>query len=157
MRHNLTQTKNGRPPALAAAAVLMAVLTLALHGCSGCKKIDERDLEYASISDVQRLVARAADEKKLLILFDARPEGEYRAAHLPGARNFRPQQVDCELGTDPAISRHDHIIVYGQHSNSATAKALAKRLMAARYKNVRLFDGGVNAWKQAGLSLYASD
>lgn len=137
-----------------AAAFLFAVLAT---GCTGCKKIDERDINFVTTSEVQRLVARAANESKLLILFDTRPEAEFHAAHLPGARNFTALQVDCELGKDPSISRFDNIIVYADHPNSAPAKALTKRLMSARYKNVRLFDGGVAAWKQAGLSLYASE
>jgi len=157
MLERAPQTKLGHALALAAAVLLLALFTLLASGCSGCKKVDERDIKQVTTTEVQRLVARAAAEPKLLILLDARPEEEFRAAHLPGARSFRPQQVDCELGADPAIARFEHIIVYAEHPNSATAKALTKRLLSARYKNVRLFDGGVDAWKRSGLALYASE
>ncbi len=157
MRHDCTQTKIGRAPALAAAGLVLAVLTLAFQGCTGPKKIDEDDLKFVSTAEVQRLVARAATEDKVLVLLDARPESAFRAAHLPGARNLRAQDVDVDLGKDPAIARFDHIVVYGEHRNSATAKALAKRLMSARHKGVRVFDEGIDGWKRAGLSLYASE
>ena len=66
-------------------------------------------------------------------------------------------QVDPELGKDPAISRHDHIITYGEHPNSPVAKALTKRLLSTRYKGVRLYDGGVRSWKNAGLPVFSSE
>jgi rhodanese-related sulfurtransferase len=137
-------------------ALFLAFLAL-LSGCSGAKKVDERDISKISTGELQRLVAQASAEDGVLILLDARSEAAFREAHLPGARNLRPAQVDPELGKDPAISRHDHIITYGEHPNSPVAKALTKRLLSTRYKGVRLYDGGVRSWKNAGLPVFSSE
>ena len=138
---------------------LIAVLLPAtlMGGCKGQKKVTEDDIKRVSTTELQSLVARSSGDSGLLILLDARSEGDFRAAHLPGARSLRPAQVDPELGKDPKISRYKHVIAYGEHPNSAVAKALTKRLMSTRYKGVRLYDGGVAAWKNAGLPLFSSD
>lgn len=128
-----------------------------LGGCTGQKKVNERDIEVISTSELQRLVARASNEDGVVLLLDARSLEDFREAHLPGARSLRPSDVNPELGRDPAISRYKHIITYGEHSNSAVAKALTKRLLSTRYKGVRMYDGGVKAWKNAGLPLFSSN
>lgn len=140
-------------------AVLFASLALAalLGGCTGQKKVDEGDIKRVSTNELQRLVAQASSDDGVLILLDARSVSDFREAHLPGARSLRPSDVDPDLGKDPRISNHKHIVAYGAHPNSAVAKALTKRLLSTRYKGVRLYDGGVAAWKNAGFPLFSSD
>ena len=154
--HARTLEQRPRVRSVAPILAILAVLTV-LGGCTGAKKVDERDIKRVSTGELQRLVAQASAQDGALILLDARSEADFRAAHLPGARNLRPAQVDPELGRDPAISRHDHIVAYGEHPNSPVAKALTKRLLSARYKGVRLYDGGVRAWRNAGLPVFASE
>ncbi len=150
-RHTTSRTR------LLVLLLALAPLAALVGGCGGQKKVNERDIERISTNELQRLVAQASAQDGVLILLDARTESDFRQAHLPGARNLRPARVNPELGKDSGISRHDHIITYGEHPNSAVAKALTKRLMSTRYKGVRMYDGGVVAWRNAGLPMFSSD
>jgi len=150
-RHTISRT---RSLVLLAALLLPAAL---MGACTGQKKVTGDDINYVSTGELQRLVAKASSEDGVLLLLDARSEEDFRAAHLPSARSLRASDVDPDLGKDPAISRYKHIIAYADHPNSAVANALTKRLMSTRYKGVRLYDGGVAQWRNAGLPLFSSE
>ncbi len=137
--------------ALLLLASIAACITLS--GCMGTRNVSDRDLETISLEKVLKLIERQKahpDEHRLLLL-DSRAAQRYRDGHIPGARNMLTADVNPTLGRDPAIDAYDRIVVYADNPGSASAKALAKLLMSLRYDGVRLFPGGLRAWKRAGL------
>lgn len=117
-----------------------------LMGCN--TSISDANLTRVAVPDVLTRVQR--DDGKSLLLIDTRPLEVYEAAHLPGAIRMGLAQVSSTT-RDPRLSRFRTLVVYAQNPGSATAVAVAKRLLTAGYDNVQLFDGGVDAWKAAGL------
>lgn len=88
-----------------------------------------------------------------LLLIDPRPARKFREAHLPGAANIELAQIRDDAEQDPAIARHDNLVVYGDNPGDSSARAMTLRLMRAGYDDVRLFAGGVDEWRTRGLPL----
>jgi rhodanese-related sulfurtransferase len=134
---------------------LLAWLVVALisAGCVGPRKVSDKDIETIDLPGLLALVDRQKNEpdKKRLLLIDPRSELSFQRGHLPGAWNLLLSQVDPELGRDPRIEAYDSIVVYGDNPGSASAKAMVKRLLRMRYKGVRWFPGGLEAWRSGGL------
>lgn len=89
---------------------------------------------------------RDRGEADALLLIDPRSERRFAEAHIPGARNIRLPQVDPARDRDPGIERFRAIVVYGDDPASASARAMTKRLLAAGYRGVRLYAGGIKEW-----------
>ncbi len=141
------------PPAFLLTALLVPILMLC--GCTGIRNVSDRDIQMIDLEKVLALIDRQEehpDEPRLLLL-DSRAEKKYRAGHIPGARHMLTADVNPEFGRDPAIDVYDRIVIYADNPGSASAKALAKLLMSLRYDGVRLFPGGLRAWKNAGLPI----
>ncbi len=125
---------------------------LLLGGCA--PKVSDKDLRVVELGELRRLMsADAANESDRLLLIDPRNPGAFETGHLPMARNLTLLRFPAGSGRDPAYARHDEIIVYGQNPGSAVARAMAKRLMSLRYKNVRWYANGIDEWVASGLPL----
>ncbi len=129
-------------------ALALATGLAALFALGGCRSVSDRSIEVVGLSEVQRTVQR--DNGKSTLIVDARPATEFEAGHIPGAVNLRPPDIDLE-DPDPALSKYKAILVYGEDPGSASAKAMTKLFLRAKYKNVRMFSGGMQAWRGAGL------
>jgi 3-mercaptopyruvate sulfurtransferase SseA len=130
-------------------AVLPACLVLA----GGCERTTrDTDIKLISVGEVKHLVdQRDRGKQDAVILIDPRPRKYYDQARLPGARHLTLPDIPARTTTtDPSITRHATIVVYGDDPASATARGMTKRMMAVGYKGVRLFAGGVKEWAQRG-------
>lgn len=135
-------------------AGLAAAVALAVG--SGCEpKITDEDIAAISLPELRRLMDRqsAAADGQLLLLIDPRSPARYAEGHLPGAMNMQITAVPLDAGRDPAIEAYRHKVVYGDDPTSAAARAMAKRLLDARYRGVRMFMGGLREWREAGLPI----
>lgn len=87
-----------------------------------------------------------------IIVVDVRTPVEYAFEHIPGAMLF-------PLSTfDPAKlpSQHGKAIVF--HCGSGLrSTAVARKCIAAGFATVAHMDGGIGAWKKAGLSFVTID
>lgn len=126
-------------------ALLAFSLGAALPGCS--KQITDDDIEYMSVTDLHRRLTR--DPNKNLPL-DARSREEFATERIPGARHIRSTDVDVQ-DPDPALRGYSALIVYGENPGTSNAAAITKRLMIANFKSVFLLEGGMDAWRRAGL------
>jgi len=119
----------------------------------GCQnKVSDRDLTMIELSEVRRLHG-AANAR----FADARAAEEFSKEHIRGALNLQVGQV-TELKTDiePSVARAKTVVVYGNNPGSAVARVVAKRLMAAGHKGVRVYLGGLDEWKANGLPVEGS-
>lgn len=91
----------------------------------------------------------AQPEAERPILLDVRPCEEYAVSHLQNARQIDPGQQDFHgLGIDP----QQPIVTYC--SVGYRSAALADRLQAAGYTQVRNLEGSIFQWANEGRPVY---
>ncbi len=132
---------------------ILLVLVLALAACGGGETAvaESTDLATGELNlpdtvDVQT-VAEIMDRDDV-VLIDVREQFEYDEAHIPGVTLIPlgevPQRMD-EFPTDKTV-----IITCRSGNRSGQATDF---LRENGYDNVHNMDGGINAWKSAGLDV----
>lgn len=96
------------------------------------------------------LLQRLQDED--LVLLDVRPEEEYRAAHIPGARNIPVAELQQRLRE---IGKEQEVIAYCRGPYCVYSDEAVSLLRQAGYRARRL-EGGLPDWRAAGLPVEAS-
>ena len=89
------------------------------------------------------------------VLVEALGAAFYADAHLPGAINITPAQVD-RLAASLVPDRAVPIVVYCSGSCSS-ADAVARRLHELGYTDVAVYGGGKEDWVEHGLAVERSD
>ena len=97
---------------------------------------------------VTTLEATLLINQKDALLLDLRDAAEFAQGHILNARNVPSDQIDAQL-EKLAKNKQKSLIVYcesGRRSPAVTAK-----LRSGGYENAVSLDGGLAAWRQAGL------
>jgi rhodanese-related sulfurtransferase len=84
-----------------------------------------------------------------VVLLDVRPHGEYRAAHLPGARSIPLDELEARLGELP---RDCDVVAYCRGPFCVMSDA-AVELLERHGLRARKRADGVPQWRAAGLPL----
>jgi rhodanese-related sulfurtransferase/DNA-binding HxlR family transcriptional regulator len=84
-----------------------------------------------------------------LVLLDVRPEAEFRAGHIAGARSVPINELQRSLR---ALAKGDEVIAYCRGPYCVYADDAVRELRRRGYKARRLEDG-FPEWKRAGLSV----
>lgn len=129
--------------------------------------IDTSGVRHSRIADVSWLAEHLGDER--VVVVDARGKKDYLKAHIPGAINLNPG-LPNELRTPASdqsplrlqsaerlaevfggygLAAGDYIVVYCERGQSSGF--LLSVLDYAGAENISLLNGGITAWKQAGL------
>ncbi len=91
----------------------------------------------------------AAEAKKLIdkgaVLVDVREYSEYAAENIPGAEN-RPLS---RIGSTP--HDNDHAVIVFHCKSGARTRMNARALAGCTKAEAYILDGGIEAWKAAGL------
>jgi rhodanese-related sulfurtransferase len=95
---------------------------------------------------------RRIDAGAAPIVVDVRSEGEYRAAHVPGARHL-PFQSIAWRADELAAPSEAEIVVYCEHGPRAGLAAFALSLRG--YRHVRTLEGHLSGWKARSLPVVA--
>jgi len=85
------------------------------------------------------------------ILVDVREPSEYAREHIIGARLVPLSSFDSE----DFAADHDKAVVFYCRSGTRTA-ANAERLFATGFRSVHALDGGLAAWRDAGLPIHVN-
>ena len=107
-------------------------------------------MQTLSTEQVQDI--RKQDGKTPLI--NVLPEEAFEKAHIPGTRNI-------PVGSDDFVSRVEKeaggkeqpVVVYCANKECDASPKAAKQLEDAGFKHVFDYEGGTEAWKQAGLDI----
>lgn len=86
------------------------------------------------------------------LLLDARSRDLYLQGHLPGARSLPWGEIDTlleEFRSQVPLDRP--LIAYCSGYSCEDSFHLAQRLMATGYADVRVYEGGLPEWRDAGL------
>jgi rhodanese-related sulfurtransferase len=104
----------------------------------------------------QRGKRASAQEVTLLInrdkaaIVDVRDAAEFATGHLPNAKNIPLADLDSRIGELDKLKSKSVVVVC---QSGARASAAAAKLAKAGFADVVNLDGGVAAWKTAGLPL----
>jgi rhodanese-related sulfurtransferase len=84
-----------------------------------------------------------------VVLVDALPASYYDQQHLPGALNLvEPEVADRALSLLPDKSAT--IVTYCSNAACGNSSAVARRLEALGYTDVRTYRDGIQDWVEAG-------
>lgn len=105
------------------------------------------DIELSVITPADA-AARLTDN--LVLFVDMRESTEYTAGHIPGALGLFSDELQSRLAamTDGSI-----IVAYSDASRPDAGRRGAAILLQLGYEKVFLLDGGLEAWRSAGLPL----
>lgn len=87
-----------------------------------------------------------------LRLINALGEWQFRAKHIPGSENFA--NTDQALA---AIRPDEDVVVYCSNPACHASQKLYKELVESGFTQVRRFEGGLEAWEDAGYRLDGED
>jgi rhodanese-related sulfurtransferase/DNA-binding transcriptional ArsR family regulator len=105
--------------------------------------LGERDgVEQLSAAELEQRLASGE-----VVVLDVRPEAEYRAGHIPGARSAPISVLGALV---PALPRRREIVAYCRGPYCVYADD-AVRLLRARGLKARRLDVGFPEWRRAGL------
>ena len=102
---------------------------------------DQRDVEHVSAEELAERLARGA-----VVLLDVRPEAEYRAGHIAGARSAPIPSLEALA---PTLSPRREIVAYCRGPYCVYADD-AVRLLRERGLDARRLDVGFPEWRRAG-------
>ena len=107
---------------------------------------DRTGLEHITADELADRLARGK-----VVLLDVRPESEYQAGHIAGARSAPLPSLDALV---PELSRRREIVAYCRGPYCVYADD-AVRLLRGRGLKARRLDVGYPEWRRAGLPVEA--
>jgi rhodanese-related sulfurtransferase/DNA-binding HxlR family transcriptional regulator len=107
---------------------------------------DRTGLEHITADELADRLARGK-----VVLLDVRPESEYQAGHIAGARSAPLPSLDALV---PELSRRREIVAYCRGPYCVYADD-AVRLLGRRGLKARRLDVGYPEWRRAGLPVEA--
>jgi len=129
-----------------------AVRDVAAHHVAGVSVLageylgDRSDVERVSAAELPDRLSRGQ-----VVVLDVRPEAEYRAGHIAGARSAPVNELDAQVGE---LTRGGEVIAYCRGPYCVYADD-AVRLLCARGLEARRLDVGFPEWRRAGLPVAA--
>ena len=76
-------------------------------------------------------------------------ESKYEQEHIPGSINIPQHAVGDEFPRE--FEKDDEIVVYCGMETCFASPRVAARLESMGFENVKDYEGGLAAWKEAGL------
>lgn len=134
--------------------ILAGISIITLGGCRG--SVSDKKIEFIDLNRAMELYDEGLEDDEAVLFIDVRKTERYNAGHILGARNIRVNEIDLRYDADPELLKYDNLVVYGENPGSASARAMAKRMIEGGYNTmlkdrVRLFLGGWVVWDSTGL------
>jgi rhodanese-related sulfurtransferase len=107
---------------------------------------DRRDVEQVSAAELADRISLGQ-----VVVLDVRPEAEYRAGHIAGARSAPLEELDLQT---EGLTRGGEVVAYCRGPYCVYADD-AVRLLRARGLEARRLDVGFPEWRRAGLPVAA--
>lgn len=94
------------------------------------------------------------EENKIFYLIDTMLEDHFRRIHLPNSINACVFEVTFIDQVKAVTGDKDaEIVLYGSSTRSREAVMAAEKLDQEGYRHINVLEGGIKAWRSAGLSL----
>jgi rhodanese-related sulfurtransferase len=101
-------------------------------------------------TSVSTLEATLLINQQNAMVLDVRESAEYEKGHILGARNLPLAHLDARAGDFDKHRAKPVIVVCGTGDRSGKAAAILRR---QGFQQVFTLNGGIGAWRQAGLPL----
>jgi len=122
------------------------IILLAIAFASGAMLLWPMIMKRTAGASLNTLGATRMINDTQAIVLDVRATGEFDAGHLPNARNIPLAELSQRVGELPA----GRPVIVCCNTGMTSAKGAAALRKAGREEVFNL-DGGLNAWRQAGL------
>lgn len=122
------------------------IILIAIAFASGAMLLWPMIMKRTAGASLNTLGATRMINDTQAIVLDVRATGEFDAGHLPNARNIPLAELDQRTGELPA----GRPVIVCCNTGMTSAKGAAALRKAGREEVFNL-DGGLNAWRQAGL------
>jgi len=101
------------------------------------------------MSNLQTISPTQAAElvRKGAVLVDVREADEHAREHIPGARHHALSRIDAET----PMRTDDEVLIFHCRSGLRTRSNAARLSAAAENCEIYILEGGLDAWKKAGL------
>jgi len=132
-----------------AIASLALVLSVLVAGAAEKPASDASDVKHVDPKQAQPLIA----EKKVVVL-DVRTPEEFKAGHIAGATNINFRAADFEKRVADLDKNKSYLVHCASGGRSTSCLSVLKKL---KFESVYHLDGGINAWKKAGLPVKRSE
>jgi len=109
----------------------------------------EPEWKKLSYVEVGTPVVASVYKKNTAVIIDARPFKKFLGSTIPGSINI-PDTKMAELEGRFPIDKTTPIITFCGGYNCHKSHAVAERLVELGYTNVKVYAGGLPAWKKAG-------
>ena len=103
----------------------------------------------SSVKELSTHEATVLMNKDDAIVLDTRPVKEFKAGHILGARQIKPEEVREKNFKKLENSKDKPIIVVCAMGNQA--RGTANAMLKDGFANVSVLKGGMNAWQSASL------
>lgn len=103
------------------------------------------------ITPIAREELRDRIDSGSVVVVDALPSSYYDQQHLPGALNLVEGDV-ADLAPRLLPDRDAAIVTYCSNTACSNSEAVARRLVAAGYTNVRVYRDGIQDWVEGGYA-----
>ncbi len=107
------------------------------------------DIRTLSTDDLR---ARLAEDRQGLELWNVLTDDYFHGEMIPGSRRVPLDAIGREVA-ESAFRRDTEIIVYCAGPTCPQSRAAAQKLAHFGYTNVRAYEGGLEAWEAAGLTV----
>lgn len=124
------------------------IIIIAIAFASGAMLLWPMIMKRTAGASVDTLGATRLINDTQAIVLDVRASGEFETGHLPGARNIALAELERRMTELP----EGRPVIVCCNSGMSSAKAAAALRKSGRQEVFNL-DGGLNAWRQAGLPI----
>lgn len=104
---------------------------------------------FSPVKEVNTHETTQLINKEDAIVLDTRAQKEFKAGHILGARQIKPEELRAKDFTKLEKSKDTPIIVVCAMGNSA--RGVAASMAKEGFSRVLVLKGGMNAWQNAGL------
>ena len=126
------------------------LLSLALAGLTLALIYTELSRFWQGYKSLKPGELTALVNRENALVVDTRAQNEFQQGHISGAKNVLPSQFDPE---NKQLAPAKSLPVVVVCKTGMTAAGAARRLVKAGFEKVYVLDGGIEAWRQAGLPL----
>ncbi len=126
------------------AMLLLTMFTLVIVS-AGSLQAAEAEFKVIATDDLRAML----DEKKAMLLIDARTKDEYQEAHIQGAISIPEKNFDESVSLLPA-DQGSLLVFYCNGVKCGKSKKAAKKADALGYKNILIYSEGFPVWEEKG-------
>ena len=128
--------------------ILVVSMALVFIGYSSFAFAAEKKFTTVSTDELRAML----DEKKPLVLIDARTKEEYQEAHITSAISIPEKNFDDNVALLPT-DKSALLVIYCNGVKCGKSKKAAVKADAKGYKNILLYSEGYPVWEEKGLKI----